>query len=145
MYRSVKPSFKSFLSTLPAIPVSKTPRRPRVCLSLLLVILTCGFLAFPVQAQECSQSIILADDFESDPSSRWTISRESTNPSTFVPRDWTWVHTLPDGRDGPAFFAPTLQLLSFAQPHCQDSAASCCWKVHQSPCQAIFREVAPLV
>jgi hypothetical protein len=68
--------------------------------------LSCGFLAFPVQGQDCPQSIIFADDFESDPSARWTISRESTDPSTFVPRDWTWVHSLPDDRAGSAFFAP---------------------------------------
>ena len=77
---------------------------PRVCLFLLLI-LTCGFLAFPVRAQT-SQVIIFADDFESDPSSRWTISRESTNPATFAPRDWTWVHALPDDLLGSAFFAP---------------------------------------
>ena len=56
---------------------------------------------------DCQQSTtIFFDDFESDPSSRWTIGRESTDPSTFVPRDWTWVHSLPDGRGGSAFFAP---------------------------------------
>jgi hypothetical protein len=115
---TVKLSFKSLLSSLlairhcPAIPVSKALRRPRVSLFLLLLILSCGFLVFPVQAQVCRQSIIFADDFESDPSSRWTISRESTDPSTFVPRDWIWVHTLPElpddipGSAGSAFFAP---------------------------------------
>src|SRR5688500_11824375 len=72
----------------------------------ILMLILCGFLGFPAQAQDCAQSIIFADDFESDPSARWTISRESTNPSTFVPRDWTWVHTLPDGRTGSAVFAP---------------------------------------
>jgi hypothetical protein len=71
-----------------------------------LLILSCGFLVFPVRAQDCSGSTIFADDFESDPSSRWTIRRELTDPATFVPRDWTWVHTLPDGRAGSAFFAP---------------------------------------
>ena len=111
--RRVSLSFRSLLSTLlaiqhcPTIPVSKTPQRLRAfCVSLLLLILSCGFLVFPVRAQVCSQSIIFADDFESDPSSRWTIGREGTNPFTFVPRDWTWVHTLPDGRSGSGFFAP---------------------------------------
>src|SRR5215203_3339316 len=103
--------FKSCLSTLlafrrrPAISVSKALPRPSVRLFLLLIF-TCGFLAFPVRAQECTGSIIFAEDFESDPSPRWTVGRESTNPSTFVPRDWTWVHTLPDDRPGSAFFAP---------------------------------------
>ena len=86
--------------------LSKTLRRLRVCLFLLLLILSCGFLVFPVRAQDCPGSTIFADDFESDPSSRWTVSRELTDPSTFVPRDWTWVHTLPDGRAGSALFAP---------------------------------------
>ena len=111
MYRhAINLSFKSCVSTLlgirhcPAIPVSKTLQRPRVCLFLLLLIL-CGFPVFTVRAQDCHQSTIFADDFESDPSSRWTISRELTDPSTFVPRDWTWVHTLPDDLLGSAFFA----------------------------------------
>jgi hypothetical protein len=70
------------------------------------MLIWCGFLVFPVRAQDCPQSIIFADDFESDPSSRWTVSRELTDPSTFVPRDWTWIHTLPHGRTGSGFFAP---------------------------------------
>ncbi len=107
MYRrTAKLSFKCLGSALPAISVSRIPRRPRVCLFLLLLILSYGFLCFPVRAQDCPQSVIFADDFESDPTPRWTISRESTNPTTFVARDWTWVHSLPDGRAGSAFFAP---------------------------------------
>ena len=108
----VKLSFKSLLSTLPAIrpclaiPVGNALRRTRGCLFFLLSILSCAFLVVPVRAQQCHQSTIFADNFESDPSSRWTISRESTDPSTFVPRDWTWVHTLPDDVPGSAFFAP---------------------------------------
>ena len=54
------------------LPSSRALRRPSVCLFLLLI-LTCGFLVFPARAQNCSESIIFADDFESDPSSRWTI------------------------------------------------------------------------
>ena len=110
--RNVKLSFRSLESALlairrcPAILVSKTVPSPRVCLFLLLLILSWGLLVFPVQAQRCAQSTMFADNFESDPSSRWTISRELTDPSTFVPRDWTWVLTLPDGRAGSGFFAP---------------------------------------
>lgn len=62
--------------------------------------------SLPTNAALTARSTIFADDFENDPSSRWTVSRELTDPSTFVPRDWTWVHTLPDGRAGSAFFAP---------------------------------------
>ena len=51
------------------------------------------------------QSLIFAEDFESDPLTTWSISREVGDESTFNPRDWTWVHTLPDGRQGSAFFA----------------------------------------
>jgi Zn-dependent metalloprotease len=51
------------------------------------------------------QTLIFADDFESDPSTRWSISREATDESTFTPRDWSWVHELPDGRQGSGFFA----------------------------------------
>jgi hypothetical protein len=108
---NVARSFKSLVSTQLAIrhcqapPFSKTLWATRVCLFMLLFLI-CGFLASSAQAQDCSDSVIFADDFESDPSPRWTISRESTDPSTFVPRNWTWVHTLPDGRTGSAFFAP---------------------------------------
>lgn len=110
-YRRTTLSLKSVPLTLPvilvlaAIPVSKLLRRSGVCLLLLLLILSCGF-PLSLRAQNCPQSIIFADDFESDPSSRWTVSRESTNPSTFAPRDWMWVHTLPDDLPGSAFFAP---------------------------------------
>src|ERR1700752_3221871 len=86
---------------------------------LLLLILFCGFLVSPVRGQECPQSILFADDFESNPSSRWAIKREATNPATFVARDWTWVHRLPDGRPGSAFFAPdpvAFQLCSVPRP-----------------------------
>src|SRR5688572_2535583 len=73
---------------------------------LLLLTLSYVFPTFHVQAQGRSQRMIFEDDFESDPSSRWTIGRESTDPSTFVPRDWTWVSTLPNEQFGSAFFAP---------------------------------------
>ncbi len=112
MYRrNILAVFKSALSELLAIRcystiVSETLGRPRLSLFLLSLILSCGAVVFPVSAQVPRQSIIFADDFESDPSARWTISRESTNPATFVPRDWTWVHTLPDDKPGSAFFAP---------------------------------------
>jgi hypothetical protein len=108
MYRrNIKQNFKSFALALPTIPVSDALRRPRVSLFLLLLILFGGVLGYPVRAQVPHESLIFFDDFESDPSLRWTISRESTNPSTFVPRDWTWVHTLPDDQPGSAsFFAP---------------------------------------
>lgn len=86
--------------------VGKSLQRPRVSCFLLMLILSCGFHVSSVRAQSCHQSIIFADDFESNPSSRWTVSRESTDPSTFVPRDWTWVHTLPDDVPGSALFAP---------------------------------------
>src|SRR3954447_3396659 len=110
-HRNVKLTSKPLILTLlvirhcSLIRVSNTLPRPRVWVFLLWLILSCGFLVFPVRAQECTQSIIFADDFETDPSARWTISRESTDPSTFAPRDWTWVHTLPNGRAGSAFFA----------------------------------------
>jgi hypothetical protein len=105
MSRSGNQNPKALVSVVRAIAVSSALRRTRVWLVLLLLILSCGFLGYTARAQECTRSIIFADDFESDPSPRWTISRESTDPSTFVPRDWTWVHTLPDGRSGSGFFA----------------------------------------
>ena len=64
--------------------------RPSVPPLFLLLTLLCAFTALHVRAEGSSQSTIFEDDFESDPSSRWTISREATDPSTFVPRDWTW-------------------------------------------------------
>ena len=124
LQRTVKLIFNPVWLALLAVPLLAVPLpgsrmlRRRVCLFLLLIF-SCGFLAFPARAQNCSESIIFADDFEADPSSRWTISRESTDPSTFAPRDWTWVHTLPDGRGGSAFFAPdpaAFQLCSVPRP-----------------------------
>lgn len=106
MHRHKVKNFRSLVSALPAISVSKALRSSHVCVFPLLLILSGGVLVFPVRAQVPRQSIIFSDDFESDPSSRWTISRESTDPSTFVPRDWTWVHSLPDDMPGSAFFAP---------------------------------------
>lgn len=53
-----------------------------------------------------AQTEIFSDDFESDPTARWIISREVVNAETFIPRDWLWVNQLPDGRAGSAFFGP---------------------------------------
>ena len=104
-------SVRSMVSILPAVLrstiitlIDVRQGRPS-WLFLVFLILSCGSLVFPVNAQVCQQPIF-EEDFESDPSPRWTISRESTDPTTFVPRDWTWVHTLPDGRSGSGFFAP---------------------------------------
>ncbi len=49
---------------------------------------------------------IFSDDFESDSTSQWVISRDVWNSETFISRDWLWVHQLPDGRTGSAFFGP---------------------------------------
>lgn len=84
--------------------------KPRVLIFLLLLTLSNVLPALLVRAQgSVGQSRIFVDDFESDPSPRWTVSREATDPSTFVPRDWTWVHALPDDAPGSAFFAPDPQ------------------------------------
>lgn len=73
----------------------------------------CGFqplLAKNPPADACpapqnTEVTLFSDGFESDPSSRWVISSDPSSPSTFLPRDWTWVHQLPDGRPGSGFFA----------------------------------------
>ena len=57
-------------------------------------------------ALQNAQIEIFSDDFESDPSSRWVVSREVANSGTFIPRDWHWVHQLPDGRAGSGFLGP---------------------------------------
>jgi hypothetical protein len=57
-------------------------------------------------ATPTDQTLILNEDFEVDPTGRWTISRDTGSPTTFIPRDWVWVHDLPDGRAGSGFFAP---------------------------------------
>jgi Zn-dependent metalloprotease len=49
---------------------------------------------------------VFADDFEGDPTGKWTISRDVSSSDTFTPRDWLWVNQLPDGRVGSGFFAP---------------------------------------
>ncbi len=66
-HHNLKPSFRLVVSALLASSVSKALRSPGVCLFILLLILSCGF---PVRAQRSTQSIIFADEFESDPSSR---------------------------------------------------------------------------
>ncbi len=73
----------------------------------------CGFkplLAQDPPADMCPglkmvQTLLFGDDFESDPLSRWRISRDASDESTFTPRNWTLVQALPDGRTGSAFFA----------------------------------------
>ena len=52
------------------------------------------------------QTEIFSDDFESDPTSQWVISREVANSDVFIPRDWHWVNQLPDGRAGSGFLGP---------------------------------------
>ena len=73
----------------------------------------CGFqplLAKNPPADGCpapqnTEVTLFSDGFESDPTSRWVICSEPSSPATFLPRDWTWVHQLPDGRAGSGFFA----------------------------------------
>lgn len=57
-------------------------------------------------AVQNSQIEIYGDDFESDPTSKWNVSRDVSSSDTFTPRDWLWVQQLPDGRAGSGFFAP---------------------------------------
>ena len=60
---------------------------------------------------------IFAEDFESDPAARWSVSRDVGSAGTFLPRDWTWVHQLPDGRPGSGFFGPDpIDTCDFAAP-----------------------------
>jgi hypothetical protein len=74
----------------------------------------CGFkplLAKDPPADSCpsirnAQGTIFSDDFESDPTSNWSISRDVSSSATFTSRDWLWVNQLPDGRAGSGFFAP---------------------------------------
>lgn len=51
------------------------------------------------------QTTIFADAFEGNPLTRWTVSREVSNPATFQDRNWSWVRDLPDGRRGKGFYA----------------------------------------
>ena len=60
---------------------------------------------------------IFAEDFESDPAARWSVNRDVGSAGTFLPRDWTWVHQLPDGRPGSGFFGPDpIDTCDFAAP-----------------------------
>ena len=102
----VPPLTSALRTRFPAIRISKPRLEPRAYILLLLLALSYVFPSLRVPAQGPSQPTIFEENFETDPSSRWTISREATDPSTFVPRDWTWVHALPDGVPGSAFFAP---------------------------------------
>ena len=52
-----------------------------------------------------TQTTLFNADFESDPTGQWITSKDVGNPAAFIPRDWTWVHQLPDGRSGSGFFA----------------------------------------
>lgn len=49
---------------------------------------------------------VFSDDFESDPTSQWVISRDVGSSDTFTPRDWIWVEQLPGGRSGSGFSGP---------------------------------------
>lgn len=53
-----------------------------------------------------TQIDIFTDDFESDPTSRWLISRDVEDFNTFISRDWLLVNQLPGGRTGSGFFGP---------------------------------------
>jgi Zn-dependent metalloprotease len=76
----------------------------------------CGFrplLAKNPPVDSCTspagtQATIFSDDFEADPTSQWNISREVGDPTTFIARDWVWVHNLPGGHAGSGFFARDL-------------------------------------
>ena len=57
-------------------------------------------------AAQNAQMEIFSEDFESDPTSQWVISRDAEDSDTFISRDWLWVHQLPDGRAGSGFFGP---------------------------------------
>jgi Zn-dependent metalloprotease len=74
----------------------------------------CNFapLLDPRTAPTCSASTttgtttaIASFDFETDPTSTWTVSRSNTAPG-FTARDWTWTSSLPSGKTGAGFFAP---------------------------------------
>jgi Zn-dependent metalloprotease len=74
----------------------------------------CGFpttiLAKNPPADTCSSfqntvQTIFAEDFETDPTSQWIVSREVADENAFNPRDWAWVNQLPDGRPGAGYFA----------------------------------------
>ncbi|MPZ17167.1 MAG: hypothetical protein GEV06_04540 [Luteitalea sp.] len=49
------------------------------------------------------------DDFERDPSRRWSVSHAPVAPADFTERDWEWTSEIPDGREGSAFFAVDFQ------------------------------------
>ncbi len=55
---------------------------------------------------DTTQVTLLFDDFEKDPSSRWTVSHLAVTPADFTPRDWQWTSEIPSGGTGSAFFAP---------------------------------------
>jgi Zn-dependent metalloprotease len=57
-------------------------------------------------ALQNTQIEIFSDNFESDPTSNWSVSRDVSNSDTFTSRDWLWVQQLPDGRAGSGFLAP---------------------------------------
>lgn len=56
-----------------------------------------------VPPMSCTQNHF-TETFESDPSTRWTLSNEGVY-SDYDPRDWQWTDALPDDRAGAGMFA----------------------------------------
>jgi Zn-dependent metalloprotease len=52
-----------------------------------------------------TQVNVFAADFETDPGAAWTVSHQAVVPADFTPREWVWANSLPDDREGSAFFA----------------------------------------
>ena len=52
-----------------------------------------------------AQTTIFADTFETNPLVRWKATREVVDPTLFQGGNWSWVHNLPDGRQGKGLFA----------------------------------------
>lgn len=49
-------------------------------------------------------AIDFLEEFETDPTSRWTLTNEGVYPE-YDPRDWEWTADVPDGGSGSAMFA----------------------------------------
>jgi len=54
---------------------------------------------------DTKQKVLLSENFEQNPASEWTVSREVGSDETFVAGNWNWSDDLPDRREGSGFFA----------------------------------------
>jgi hypothetical protein len=65
--------------------------------------------------------VLFADDLETSPAGRWTLSNSGVFPE-YLPRDWRWTAGIPAGGSGSAFFALDSVTLGNCTPNDNDQS-----------------------